>query len=210
MGTAPARPRNWWLVALLCALIPVVSCGGKGLTGTDLGKTVAPEFVLNDAAGAPLSLAGLRGQTVLLTFLYTQCPDVCPALAGKLAAAYVRLGGARDRVTFVAVSVDPRGDTADSVTAFTREHGLAALGPHWRYLLGDGASLPPVWHAYGIGAEPHPQPAAIRPGGTPEPVVIDHEAAMYLIDSRGRERVLLRPDVSTQVLVNDLKTLASE
>ncbi len=189
------------------ALLLSACTGGKKLTGTDLGKTPAPDFTLTDASGAQFSLKEMRGQAVLLTFLYTNCPDVCPAIAGKLAEADARLGNSRAHVSFVAVSVDPAGDTPASVERFTSEHALASLGGRWRYGIGTQDSLSAVWQSYYVGARPRPMGATL-PGEEAQPVAVDHEAVMYLIDRQGRERSLIRPDISIQDLVNDLKALA--
>jgi len=184
--------------------------GDARLTGTPLGETAAPDFTLHDAGGAPFSLQQFRGRAVVLTFLYTSCPDVCPAIAARLHDAAGKLGSAAAKVVFVAVSVDPEGDTPQSVAQFTHEHGLDALGERWRYGLGSRDDLAAVWHAYGIGAEPQPAAlAALRPDPS-RPPVIDHNAVLYLIDRRGRERVLLEPDVTTDALVHDLKQIAGD
>jgi protein SCO1/2 len=193
-----------------CVALALNGCsGGVKLSGTDLGKTPAPNFTLNDASGVPFSLGEMRGQAVLLTFLYTNCPDICPAIAGKLAEAYTRLGDSRKRVSFIAVSVDPSGDTPQSVAQFTSEHGLGALGSRWRYGLGNQETLSAVWQAYYIGARPRPAGGNVS-SAAPQPVAVDHEAVMYLIDRQGRERSLVRPDITVQQLVDDLKALASE
>jgi hypothetical protein len=59
-----------------------------GLDGTSMGGTPAPAFQLTDQNGQTISLAQFRGQPVVLTFMYTHCPDECPANAGKLHAAH--------------------------------------------------------------------------------------------------------------------------
>jgi protein SCO1/2 len=38
----------------------------------------APEFTLEDAKGRAVKLQDLRGKVVVLHFIYTSCPDVCP------------------------------------------------------------------------------------------------------------------------------------
>ncbi len=198
-----------WVIMAACGAALLTSCtSGIKLTGTDLGKTPAPDFTLSDTSGGQFSLKDMRGQAVLLTFLYTNCPDVCPAIAGKLAEADARLGNSRQRVSFVAVSVDPAGDTPESVRQFTSDHGLAALGARWRYGIGNQDALSAVWQSYYIGARPRPVGATL-PGAAAQPIAVDHEAVMYLIDREGRERSLIRPDISIQDLVNDLKVLAA-
>src|SRR5581483_2520527 len=60
--------------------------------GTDLGKTPAPNFTLVDQQGQQVSLAQFRGQPVVLTFLYTHCPDACPLIADQIRQATDQLG----------------------------------------------------------------------------------------------------------------------
>src|SRR5215467_16310528 len=57
---------------------------GSGLRGYDLGGVPAPGFSLRDQNGAVISLAALAGRPVVLTFMYTHCPDECPLTAEKL------------------------------------------------------------------------------------------------------------------------------
>ena len=88
--------------------------------------------------GTPVTLAGQRGRYVLVTFLYTHCPDVCPLIAANLNAALRTLGAGTKHVRVLAVSVDPKGDTAAAVRAYrTRMHLL----PQFRYLIGTRAEL---------------------------------------------------------------------
>jgi len=196
-------------VVVLALMAMAVACGGGGkLKGTNLDATPAPDFTLQDEGGARFSLSDYRGKAVLVTFLYTHCPDVCPAIAGKLSAADAKLGSASTRVAFVAVSVDPDGDTPASVAQFTADHNLGSLGTRWRYGLGTKDELAAVWKDYFIGAEPEPAAIRAQHPGTPGPDVIDHDAAMYLIDPQGRERLLVRPDITIPDLVRDLKLLA--
>src|SRR3546814_17838207 len=45
----------------------------------------APVFTLRTAEGKAISLADLRGNVVVLHFIYASCPDVCPLHADRLA-----------------------------------------------------------------------------------------------------------------------------
>jgi protein SCO1/2 len=128
-------------------------------------------------------------------------------IAGKLAQVAQNLGADRDKVAFVAVSVDPQGDTPESVLKFTKEHGLDVLGDRWRYGLGSADELATVWRAYGIGADPVPPAAAALAAAQGQPTVISHNAVIYLIDSRGRERLLLHPTDTVADMTRDLKLI---
>jgi len=135
-----------WLVAIVIA-----GCAPATLAGTDLGATNAPDFTLTDGlSGRAITLSGQRGQVVALTFLYTNCPDVCPLTATQFRAAQTELQADTARVTFIAVSVDPDRDTQQAVQTFSAPHGLAS---NWIYLVGGRAPLSPVWASYGIGLQ---------------------------------------------------------
>ena len=179
--------RYVWLAALVLG-----ACAPAPLAGTELGATDAPDFTLTDGvSGRAVTLSAHRGQVVALTFLYTTCPDVCPLTATRFRAAQAELQGDASRVTFIAVSVDPDRDTPKAVQDFSTAHGLAA---NWYYLVGGRAQLSPVWAAYGIG---------VQAGST----TVTHNDAVYLIDARGRERVLLHSDDLARDLANDLRAL---
>ena len=187
VGSMRCLVRNVWVAALVLA-----ACAPAPLAGTDLGATDAPDFTLTDGvSGRAITLSAQRGQVVALTFLYTTCPDVCPLTATQFRAAQTDLQGDAGRVTFIAVSVDPDRDTPAAVQEFSTTHGLAS---NWHYLVGGRAQLSPVWAAYGIG---------VQAGST----TVTHNDAVYLIDTRGRERVLLHSEDLATDLANDLRAL---
>jgi protein SCO1/2 len=203
------RTRGLILLLALASCLLLASCSRTpALGGTSLGMTPAPDFTLTDAANQQFSLHDYRGRVVVLTFLYTNCPDICPAIAGNLASVAHQLGSNASKFAFIAVSVDPVNDTPESVRTFTQDHDLGWLGDGWRYGLGRAAELAAVWSSYGIGAEPLPAAASsprLAALGFSE---IDHNAVLYLIDRQGRERTVLHYDVSVAQLTADLKALA--
>ena len=66
---------------------------GQGYWGTlALPAKAAPPIDLDNYLGGPVTLAQYRGDAVLVTFLYTHCPDVCPLITDNLRAVLDRLG----------------------------------------------------------------------------------------------------------------------
>jgi protein SCO1/2 len=112
--------------------------------------TVAPAFTLKDQFGTPVSLADYRGKAVLLTFLYVDCPDVCPLISAALRSTLDRLGAASRKVQVVAISVDPIGDTPKAVRRYLSVRGVLH---RFEYLVGTKAQLTPIWARYHIAAE---------------------------------------------------------
>lgn len=178
------------------------------LTGADLGKQPAPDFTLTDQRGQTVRLSQFRGQVVVLTFIYTHCPDVCPVTAEKLRLVDTLLPTAtRAHVALLAVTIDPARDTTAALQDFSKQHGLND-NPHWFALRGDGATIASVWHTYGIYPGRMPAPASPPPAGSPAGgYELGHTDAIYVIDPQGRERVLLHSDLDPQTLTNDLAGL---
>jgi protein SCO1 len=86
----------------------------------------APEFALRDADGKPVSLADLRGKVVVLHFIYTRCPDVCPLHADRIAEVQemVNQTPMKEQVRFVTITTDPIHDTLEVLKEYGPAHGL--------------------------------------------------------------------------------------
>lgn len=93
-----------------------------------------PDFALQTADGRAVGLADLKGKVVVLHFIYTSCPDVCPLHAEKLAEVQklVNATPMKDRVTFVTVTTDPTNDTAAIMRDYGPTHGLDPA--NWLFL----------------------------------------------------------------------------
>lgn len=203
---------NWRLVSRLSvvtlALLVVLTVAlfslqhGLGvaatLQGTDLGGTPASDFRLTDQFGQPISLSQFRGKPIILTFLYTRCPDICPLTAEKLHTVMLNLGSDAQRVAVLAVSTDPKGDDIAAALQFSETHRMTN---YWHFLIGSHAALSAVWSSYNVYAAP----TATTNNGT-----VTHTTALYVIDKQGHERVFLGDDFTSNELTADLKTLLGE
>ena len=154
----------------------------------------APPFALRDAHGRTVRLADLRGRAVLLTFVYSHCPDVCPLIVARLHDALARARGT-GRARVVAISVDPAGDTPRAVRAFVAARDMRR---RMSYLIGSRAQLAPVWRAYGVGVR-----------GTPESREVGHTALVYGIDAAGRRRTLYPAGFTAAQVAHDIPLLAA-
>jgi cytochrome oxidase Cu insertion factor (SCO1/SenC/PrrC family) len=151
-----------------------------GLTGIQPPHP-APAFALTDQAGAPVSLADLRGKSVVLEFMDPHCTDICPIISQEFVDAYKDLGANRSNVAFVAVDVNLYHQAVSDVAAFTDHQGLDRV-PSWYFLTGSAAALRRTWADYGIYVD------------APSPNVdVHHGDDMYFIDTRGRERAVALP-----------------
>lgn len=203
-------PRFLLILASLTALAALAGCGGESNSSAQNdtnpfrsrfeGAELSPprqlaDFALHDQNGEPIRFSEQRGKVVLVTFLYTNCPDVCPLIAENLNGALRELGPGRDSVRVLAVSVDPKGDTPEAVRVYARQHHLL---PEFHYLIGDLKELEPVWRAYGITAVER------------DPELIDHSAITFLADREGVARAVFDATVRSKAVVHDVRLLLAD
>jgi len=132
------------------------------------GQTqLAADFTLPDQVGAAVSLSGLRGHEVLITFMDPQCTAMCPIVGQEIGAIEASLP-ARVRPILLVVSVAPNR-TADDVATFTSH---VTWRPGWHWLLGNQAQLQAVWATYHIVVQPTPTDVA-------------HDETLYVVNPRG-------------------------
>jgi protein SCO1 len=157
----------------------------------------APPLRLTNYLGVPVNLASYRGKAVLVTFLYTHCPDVCPLIASRLHTALSAMGATeRRQVQIIAVSVDPRGDTSASVRQFLAAHEVTG---EMQYLLGSAGALARVWQQWGVGSR--------RDSGNPE--LVAHTALIYGIAGDGKIQTIYPSSFTAADIVRDVPRLAA-
>jgi protein SCO1 len=174
------------------------SAAGEGFYGTlALPAKPAPPIHLRNYLGRPVSLSEYRGKAVLVTFLYANCPDVCPLIASNLRVALNLLGRRASKAQVIAVSVDPRGDTPANVARFVRAHGMAG---RMQYLIGSAAELEPTWAAWRVGST--------REAGQPD--LIAHSALVYGISASGTLTTIYPATFEPSEIAHDVPKLAAQ
>ncbi len=158
----------------------------------------APALALHNYLGQPVNIASYRGKAVLVTFLYTNCPDICPLITAGLHATLELLGPARSaHVQIIAVSVDPRGDTPRAVAAFLARHQMTG---RMQYLTGSAHELAPVWKAWGVGSE----------RDASQPQFINHTGLIYGISASGKRTTVYAANFIPAELAHDVPLLAAQ
>ena len=137
----------------------------------------APEFTLRDPTGKPVRLADYQGRVVLLAFVFTTCPGVCPLISKQMQALQQALKQERlfgTKANLLSVTVDPETDTAAVLTEYAKSYGADPAG--WRFLRETPERTKPVLQAYDEWTK-------LLPKGE-----LDHPARVYLIDRKGNIR----------------------
>jgi len=183
------------LAILAFLLLSDPNANSSRLPSTRFAGAIRPEsppahFALQDQDGKLISASSLRGQPVIVAFLYSTCRDSCPTIAQQIRGALDRLG--RD-IPVVAISVDPANDTPASAKRF-----LAAqhLGGRMNFLLGTAQTLQPVWREFGI---------------EPQKTGREHTATVVLLDAEGHQRIgFPLSELTPEGIAHDVRVLERE
>jgi protein SCO1 len=159
--------------------------------------TPEPPLKLRNYLGQPVNIDQYRGKPVLITFVYTHCPDVCPLMISNLRVAQNLMGAnGPQKAQVIAVSVDARGDTPKTVRAFLKAHEMTG---RMQYLIGSQQELSRVWKAWGVGSE--------RDAKNPD--FVEHSGLVYGITASGKRAVLYSASFKPAAIVHDVPLLAS-
>jgi len=149
------------VLAAVSAFVPVLQPGDT-----------VPAIPLVDQSGAAFSLERLRGNAVVLSFIYTRCPDprMCPLVSSKFARLQAALGTAPIRL--LEVTLDPGFDTP----AVLRRYGAAYGADARRWTLATGApgAIDDLARRLGVAS------AWTAPG------TLAHTEAAIVLDPQGR------------------------
>jgi protein SCO1 len=157
----------------------------------------APALSLRNYLGQRVSIDSYRGKAVLVTFLYTNCPDICPLITSNLRVALNLMGPkTASKVQVIAVSVDPRGDTPKAVAAFLARHEMTG---RMQYLIGSAKELAAVWKAWGVGSERDAQ----------QPQFINHSGLVYGVTGSGKRLTLYASSFQPSEIAHDVPLLAA-
>ncbi|MDP6647527.1 MAG: SCO family protein [Dehalococcoidales bacterium] len=133
----------------------------------------AQSFTLNNQDGQEVKLSDFRGEVVILSFIYTRCPDVCGELNYRLQSVWEQLKQElRQGVVLISVSFDSY-DTPEVLKQYDELYNV----PGWQFLTGTEEQIQQVTTDYGVAYE--------READEWE---IGHSIVIVLIDRNGMVR----------------------
>lgn len=168
------------------------------------------DFHLIQSTGQPWTADSLDGKIAVVSFFFSSCPTVCPAMNFHLKQAHDRMFAFKD-VVFVSYSIDPDTDTPEVLEEYKRRFEVGG-SKKWHFITGDRATIYPLAQAYYLAAA---QDSAAEGGYT-------HSQSAVIVDWNGRirsrrddhDQVVGAYDVSQPVqvdeLVEDLRVLVKE
>jgi protein SCO1/2 len=196
---------------LLALALTLVGClhdspAEENFWGIEMPGEVATDFTLVNHYNASFSLNETADRVVVMTFIYTHCPDVCPAATYQLTKLQEALGdNYGTSVEILSITVDPERDTVERLANWST--GRNASWPH----LTSEAEMPEtvmnasVWGPYGVYVEKvdakeheHDENSDDETGDNQGNETndeehadygVNHSTILYIIDKQGRLRV---------------------
>ena len=123
---------------------------GSHATEIQTPRTI-PDVPVLDQDGHNLSFYRdlVRGRTVAIDFVFTQCSTFCRPVTANLRSVQEQLGDRIGKdIVLISVSVDPLNDTPASLKAYAAEFGA---GPGWSFVTGDKPQIDRLLTAFGVG-----------------------------------------------------------
>ncbi|GAB5491888.1 MAG: hypothetical protein Phog2KO_21030 [Phototrophicaceae bacterium] len=154
------------------------------------------DFTLPSTLGTEVSLSDFRGQSVVLFFGYTHCPDVCMITMSDVRRVEDLLGDDSGSVQFIFVSVDGERDTPERLSEFLVPFGLteAVIG-----LQGEDVVLQRLRPDYSLFYQLNTDEG--------DNYTVDHTASLYLINPEGQLSTIFaygtRPDIIAEHILTD-------
>jgi len=98
-----------------------------------------PEYSLTNQFNKSFGSKNLRGKVYIASFVFSNCPTVCPKMLKKMQKIQKRVRGLSTGIGLVTFSVDPKNDTPKVLYKLSRK---LHANPHvWSFLTGDEKSI---------------------------------------------------------------------
>jgi protein SCO1/2 len=136
-------------------------------------------------------LSAEAGRVVVVYFGYINCPDICPATLGNLAALMGDLSEQASELRVVFITVDPERDTLPALANY-----LLAFDPTFIGLRGERPETEQILAAYGVYAGMDEAAASHE---------IEHSARLFLVDKDGNLLAHYLWDAARADLLADLE-----
>jgi protein SCO1/2 len=202
--TAFKLPRGIAWAAAITILVPFLIWQFQRSTAVEplpVLYTLGGDFALDSTRERTVRLSDFRGQTVLLNFGFTSCPEVCPTALSRLRDVLETIPqgpGGRDRVQPLFITLDPSVDTVDRMAPYLEFFDAEFIG-----LTGSEAAIASAAADYKVHYERETMDSEMG-------YTISHSAHIYLIDAAGRVRATFGQGVTVPSMARTVQQLLGE
>ena len=187
---------------------PISSSGITSIEHQNGGVATAPPIFNEPASlplvnhlGQPVTLDTLNGSIAVVSFLFTRCPDICPALALRFLELEEQVPNTIGNVPihFITITVDPKFDRPEVLSDYKEK--FADAPERWHLWTGEIDQIDSTVREFQLALD--------RFEGSDGPVIA-HSERFVVLDPQGRIRNFYPSnDLGLDSLIEDLPILAS-
>lgn len=181
-----------------------------GLSGCDKKISVEVDLskekfeLLNEDSVKVYFPQNVKGKTVVLGYIYTNCPDICPMTTNNMQKIQEKLENINiNNVTFLSLSFDPLRDTPSVLKQYADIRGIGLT--NWHFLTGTQKmidSLKSEMHFVALAED-----TSYSANNTPY-YFFTHTDRISLIDKEGKIRKNYPGShINIDEIINDIKSL---
>lgn len=195
LGSLGRRVRLAILLIAACA----TAANAEALLEQPAPTRFEAKFSLIDHTGKPVTQADYRGRWLLVFFGYTYCPDVCPTTLLTIRAVLRQLGSDAPHVQAIFITVDPERDNIKTMADYVGFYGGNIVG-----LTGSKSAVRDAAASYRAHFR------KVENDRGPDAYLMEHQAAIYLLDRQGKLKTIFTPGSRPDSIVNTLRQLFKE
>ena len=180
----PAAVFLRWGSLLLLSVTLLACTSGSGMEVLDdLDDT--SYTLLNQDSTAVTFPDDYEGETLVVGYIYTMCPDICPMTTSNMKTVRDQLE-TREDVRFLTVTFDPKRDTPKRLREYRAAYNLD--NTRWEFLTGDSTTINRRMDLVGV------RHRVVTPDGRPaspdtlDSYFVDHTDQLNILDADGRIR----------------------
>ena len=211
-------------VMILCLMLPGCTAPIEDEIDIFYGQDLPlddPEYDLDDFSlmnfdGNMTNLSDYEGQVLIVSFVYSRCPDVCPIVSANLRWVAEQLPDDYGiNFSIIAITVDPWWDTSSVLADYAMRQAI-----DWPHLTGEVEAMQPIWESFHVGLQTYLNTSATEENSTEEnqtsgrhhpDYLVDHSTATIIIDKNHQQRVRWNDmDWEPTLFIEDLQFLMDE
>lgn len=180
------------------------------ISGAHFGRALHLKSV---STGKYVQLTDYRGKILIVYFGFSHCQTACPIAMAQWHAVFKEMKNPED-MQLLFVTIDPQRDTPSVLRKYVRRFGFSSFDG----LVGSKEEIDQAAKEFHVYFHKMMMPMTDQSGQKTtmsmrmpySGYTIDHSAASYVYDKKGRIRLLVRSGMKTEEVVSDLNRLKKE
>lgn len=187
------------LIVFLFSIPLILSCDSGNKAALPV-KGEFPQVELTNYNGEEFYFKDLKGKVLVVSYIYTNCPDICHMTSKKLNKLKAEFdSNAKKEIAFVSVTFDPTRDTPQILSEHMKKMKLDT--ENWYFVTGRRDRVYETLEVAGI----NPVPDEFK---SKDSYTFNHRDRISLVDRDGQIRKHYKgSEFNQQELEGDIKTL---